>query len=163
MDAMSTPPFTTPPMANRSSGWTANRPPPSGRAAVASSKAAPRRSGTAVTPTVVPRSRPQLSLQPRLSLLKRADVSAGGQIFPAAGRDHARDVGRPARRSGLGRHGKSGVQRASRRDSGEDALDRQQLTRSADGVSRTHREPGGEQRFLIKLGDKALVHVAQPV
>jgi hypothetical protein len=48
-------------------------------------------------------------------------------------------------------------------DAGEDALELEQLTRTAYGVPRPHREPCVDQLGVIELGHEALVEVAQSV
>src|SRR4051794_36552623 len=141
-------------------------PPPAGPTLHLTSLASSRlRAGAATAPPGGDgaASGPELALEAILGLVDRALVGAGGQVLPAAVRDHERDVGGLALADALGRLAERRVQDRAGRDAGEDALVVEQLTDPPDGVPRPDREAGVDQRLVVQLRHEALVEVAQAV
>src|SRR5262245_52057392 len=116
-----------------------------------------------VGPTLSGRSGPELTLEPILGLVDGALVGPGGKVLPAAIGHHERDVGALAGLDRLRRLRERGVQDRAGRDSGEDALELEQLPDPTYGVTRAHREASVDQVGVVELGDEALVEVAQAV
>src|SRR3954451_13106226 len=101
---------------------------------------------------------PELALEPLGGLLQRARVGAGREALPAAVTDDERDVGAlvALARDPVGDR-QGGVQDRAGRDSGEDALMLDEFAGAPQRVVGRHREPGGEHRVVVELGDEALV------
>ena len=106
---------------------------------------------------------PDLGVQEVLAAVQVTGIGTGGEILPTAVGDDQHDVRGftdASRPRGLSQ---AGVQHRAGGKPREDAFAVKQLPDPANGIPGADREPGADEGGVVKLGNEALVEVAQAV